>query len=115
MKPEEFAALFPRIRKVITNTFSHTAEHARYRVIIPTTQRLSPKAYEHLYDGLAAKLKDAGYSVDRGKAKHKPLNGKPRSDSGLLEAKLHQPVLFSRTSEGPQSKLLRCYNDLYVC
>jgi hypothetical protein len=114
MKPEEFAALFPRIRKVITNTFSHTAEHARYRVIIPTTQRLSPKAYEHLYDGLATKLKDAGYSVDRGKAKHKPLNGKPRTDLDCSRRTSTSLFYFPAQAKDPSQSFCDCYNDLYV-
>ena len=34
---QEFARLFPRLRMVISNSYSSTAEKPRWRVFIPTT------------------------------------------------------------------------------
>jgi hypothetical protein len=109
LKPEEFSALFPRTRMVITNTFHHTAEHPRFRVIIPTSQRLTPEAYERLYDEIAAKLEDAGYSIERRKMKRG--NGKLRS--GLDWSKRTPTSLFYLPAQAKDSSqsFFHYYND----
>jgi hypothetical protein len=112
LKPEEFSALFPRIRMVITNTFHQHAEHPRFRVIIPTTQRLTPDAYERLYDEIAAKLQDAGYSIERGKTKKgSRSNRKPRS--GLDWSKRTPTSLFylPAQAEDPSHSFFCYYDD----
>ena len=39
LKPEELAELFPLYQMVIFNTYNHTADAPRFRVIFPTSQR----------------------------------------------------------------------------
>jgi hypothetical protein len=65
LTPEEIPNLFPGLRMVVTNTFHHTSDKPRFRVFIPTTERMTPEAYGLIYNCLAEKLEDAGYSVDR--------------------------------------------------
>ena len=48
---------------VIFNTYNHTADAPRFRVIFPTSQRLPSEAYEAVWDNFAAKLRHAGYTV----------------------------------------------------
>jgi len=63
LKPEEVAVLFPWNQMVIFNTYNHTADAPRFRVIFPTSQDLTSKAYEAVWDNFAAKLRHAGYTV----------------------------------------------------
>jgi hypothetical protein len=48
---------------VVFNSYNHTADAPRFRVIFPTSQRLTSEAYEAVWDNVAAKLKHAGYWV----------------------------------------------------
>ena len=50
LRSEDIARLFPDVRMVITNSFNHTEDRPRFRVVIPTTQTLTPEAYEALFD-----------------------------------------------------------------
>jgi hypothetical protein len=63
LKPDEIAELFPLNQLIIFNTYNHTADAPRFRVIFPTSQDLTPEAYETVWDNFAAKLRHAGYSV----------------------------------------------------
>jgi hypothetical protein len=63
LKPEEMAEIFPLYQLIIFNTYNHTADAPRFRVIFLTSQRLTSAAYEAVWDNVAAKLKDAGYWV----------------------------------------------------
>ena len=73
LPPDELPNLFPNLRMVISNTYSHTADNPRFRVMIPTARSLTPETYELLYNQIAWKLEDAGYGL-----KEKDT-GKPRS------------------------------------
>ena len=78
LKPEEIAKLFPLNQMVIFNTYNHTADAPRFRVILPTSQRLNPEAYEAVWDNFAAKLRHAGYSVgdkDQQTSRNSPQSG----------------------------------------
>jgi hypothetical protein len=90
LKPEEVAALFPLTQVVIFNTYNHTAEAPRFRVIFPTSQRLTPEAYEALWDNFAAKVRHAGYSVGN---KDKQTSKNARR-SGLDDSKRSAASLF---------------------
>ena len=46
---------------IVTNTYGHTNESPRFRVIILTSAPVGPAAYEALWDAVANKLRDAGY------------------------------------------------------
>jgi hypothetical protein len=63
LKPNEMAELFPLNQMFVFNSYNHTADAPRFRVIFPTSQRLTSEAYEAVWDNVAAKLKDAGYWV----------------------------------------------------
>jgi hypothetical protein len=63
LSPDELPQLFPHIRLVVFNTYNHTEEAPRFRVVIPLTRSLSPENYELLYDNIIAKIEDSGYSV----------------------------------------------------
>jgi hypothetical protein len=78
LKPEEIAELFPLNQMVIFNTYNYTADAPRFRIIFPTSQRLTSEAYEAVWDNVAAKLKDAGYWVgneDQRKSSNFRLSG----------------------------------------
>ena len=63
LKPEEFPSLFPEWRMVVVNSFNHTAEKPRFRVIIPTTEPMTPAIFTSIQDYIRLRLEDAGYSV----------------------------------------------------
>jgi hypothetical protein len=63
LRPEEIAELFPSIRLAVFNTYNHTNEAPRFRVVIPFDELISPADYAVLYDNIIAKIVDAGYSV----------------------------------------------------
>jgi hypothetical protein len=86
LKPDELANLFPRIRLVVFNTYNHTRENPRFRVVIPFDQAISAADYAVLYDNIIEKIKDAGYSVGGYKGHRR---------SGLDRARKPQTVYFS--------------------
>jgi hypothetical protein len=63
LRPQDLVELFPNIRMAVMNTFHHTTEKPRFRVVIPTTQIVTAEAHSRLYAEIAAKLEDAGYEV----------------------------------------------------
>jgi hypothetical protein len=66
LPPDELANIFPGLRMVVMNTFNHTADKPRFRVVFPTSEFMTPVVYGLINDCLADKLEDAGYSVVRG-------------------------------------------------
>jgi hypothetical protein len=79
LQPDELANLFPLNQMIIFNTYNHTANAPRFRVILPTSQRLSSEAYEAGWDNFAAKLRHAEYTVGN-KDQYASKNSRP---SGL--------------------------------
>jgi hypothetical protein len=78
LKPDELAELFPLNQMVIFNTYNHTADAPRFRVIFPTNQPVNREAYEAVWDNVAAKLRHAGYTVgdkDQGTSKNSRRSG----------------------------------------
>ena len=65
LQPDEFPDLFPKTKLVVFNTYSHTSENPRFRVVFPFDQQLNSDEYRLLYDQLVAKIHDAGYEVRR--------------------------------------------------
>ena len=71
--------MFPGLRMVITNTFSHSSDNPRFRAVFPTSEIMTPEVYGLIQGCLADKLEDAGYAVDRG--------GKGRKGTGLSNSR----------------------------
>jgi hypothetical protein len=113
LTPDELPSLFPRTRMILTNTFRHTVARPRYRVIIPTTDQLTPEAYLLLYEQIARKLEDASYAVSRGKRKAGLTSNAARQQSGLDWSKRLPTSLFYLPSQAadPSQSFFRDYND----
>jgi hypothetical protein len=56
LKPDEFPDLFPDTRMAIFNTFNHTTEAPRFRVVIPTKDIMTPEAYSLIWEQIEFKL-----------------------------------------------------------
>ena len=65
LRPERIAELFPLSRLVVFNTYNHTKENPRFRVVVPFEKPISPEDYIVLYNNVIAKIVDAGYSVGK--------------------------------------------------
>jgi hypothetical protein len=65
--PDEIARMFPHTRMVAFNSYRHTNDAPRFRVIIPLTKPVSPDEYRALYDAVIVKFEHEGYSVGQGK------------------------------------------------
>lgn len=62
LHPTTIPGLFPDLQLIVTNSYGHTSDAPRFRVIILTAKTVGQAAYEALWDALANKLKDAGYT-----------------------------------------------------
>ena len=58
---QEFSRLFPRLRMVITNSYSSTPEKPRWRVFIPTTVAMPICAHEAICQQIMRTVNRAGY------------------------------------------------------
>jgi hypothetical protein len=105
LKPVEIPDLFPDIRLLVFNTYSHTKESPRFRVVIPFDDPLSLNQYSVLYENIIAKIEDAGYGV----GKHR--NGHLRS--GLDRSKKAPVSLFYLPcqAQDPTQSFFKDYND----
>jgi hypothetical protein len=110
LKPSELSALFPYVSMVITNTFRHTKQNPRFRAIIATSGRVTPAAYQLIWDSVAKKLEDAGYSVSRDRKLTKHQAELPRS--GLDWSKRPAASLFYLPSqaEDPAQSFFEVYD-----
>jgi hypothetical protein len=104
LRPEEIAELFPSIRLAVFNTYNHTAEAPRFRVVIPFDEPLSPTDYTVLYYNIIAKIVDAGYSVGQ-------FNSGRRS--GLDYTKKNPTSLFYLPcqAQNPSDTFFKYYNE----
>ena len=109
LKPEDVADLFPLYQLIIFNSYNHTADAPRFRVIFPTSQDLTPEAYEAVWDNVAAKLKHAGYSVGD---KDQQTSGNSRP-SGLDVSKRTAASLFYAPCQArnPADSFFRYYDE----
>lgn len=62
---EFFAALFPRLRMVVYNSYSSTTEKPRYRVFIPTDMPMSVEVHKLIIAQIEKKLKHQGYYSEK--------------------------------------------------
>ncbi len=74
---------FPDLQMVITNTFRHSWDKPRFRVVFFTNEIMTPEVYGLIYGWIADKLEEAGYSVDRNDKKRKPSGRSNTRPSGL--------------------------------
>jgi hypothetical protein len=89
----------------VFNTYNHTGEDPRFRVVIPFDSPIPPADYNVLYNNVIAKIEDAGYSV--GKAQ-----GGMRS--GLDASKKVPTSLFYLPCQAnePSHSFFTDYNDV---
>jgi hypothetical protein len=89
---QEFARLFPRVRMVITNSYSSTAQEPRWRVFIPTTIAMPIAAYKAIGEQIMRTVNRAGFWAQ------KQLDADPRIKSrkthGFDMGKLTPSSLF---------------------
>jgi hypothetical protein len=111
LKPSEVPELFPHVRMVVTNTYRHTPEKPRFRVIISTTQSMSLEAYDLIYHGIASKLEEAGYSVEGWKRTSRYA---PSRKSGLDWGKSAPTSLFNAPcqAENPSESFFHTHAEV---
>ena len=91
LRPEEFAALFPNVRLVVTNSFHHKSDKPRFRAVILTDRSLTREAHELLFDNVARKIEGAGYFINRRRKNDKTKAG-ANGQSGLDWSKKRTPA-----------------------
>jgi hypothetical protein len=87
LRPEQFPQLFPDLMMIVTNSYGHTSEKPRFRVIVLTSGRMTSDVYHRLFDGIVNKAQDAGYVTN-------PRAGSTRRRSGLDFTKRTATSLF---------------------
>ena len=93
LQPETLPKLFPDLQMVVTNTFSHTSDKPRFRAVFFTDETMTPEVYGLIYNSIADKLEEAGYSVERAGKKLKTSNASELSSLRLgLVKELSPPV-----------------------
>jgi hypothetical protein len=83
LQPETLPKLFPDLQMVVINTFNHTSNKPRFRVVLFTDEPMTAEAYGLIYNSIADKLEEAGYSVERPGKKLKTSNATNSRPSGL--------------------------------
>jgi hypothetical protein len=96
----EFAALFPGVRLIATNSFHHRADKPRFRAVILNDRPVTAEAHQILFDNVARKIEDAGYSITRGKKASVGPNGR----SGLDWSKRTPTSLFYLPSQAANAR-----------
>jgi len=111
MQLEEIAELFPHIRLAVFNTYNHTSENPRFRVVIPFDKPISAEDYIALYDNIIAKIVDAGYSVGKsrcGKRSGLDVSKKPPTSLFYLPCQAKNPAesFFIKDFDDGKRKIL---------
>ena len=83
LQPETLPNLFPDLQMVVTNTYRHTHDKPRFRAVLFTDEPMTPETYSLIYNFVADKLVEAGYSVERTGKKLKPSKASNSRPSGL--------------------------------
>jgi hypothetical protein len=109
LMPEDVPELFPLNQMVIFNTYNHTADAPRFRVIFPTSQIVNTEAYEAVWDNFAAKLRHAGYTVGD-KDQQTSKNSRP---SGLDVSKRSAASVYYAPcqAKNPADSFFRYYDE----
>ncbi len=93
LSPEEVPLIFPGLQMIVTNTFAHSTEKPRFRVVIPASEKMTPEMYGLVYTCIAEKIEDAGYSVKR-RTKNRGQAQSNTRPSGLDWSKSQPQSLF---------------------
>jgi hypothetical protein len=95
LRPETLSKLFPDLQMVVINTFNHTSDKPRFRAVLFTDESMTAEAYGLIYNSIADKLEEAGYSVER-RQKPKRLKRIELSSLrlGLVKELPHKSLLF---------------------
>ena len=83
LQPETLPKLFPDLQMVVTNTFNHTSDEPHFRAVLFTDEPMTAEAYGLIYNSIADKLEEAGYSVSRNNKRQKPSGRSHIRPSGL--------------------------------
>lgn len=102
--PDQIARMFPHTRMVAFNSFRHTYEAPRFRVVIPLTKPVSPEEYRSLYDAIIAKFEHEGYNVRQRK-------GGLRSGLDLAGKSPTQLFYLPAQAQNPTQSFFRDYRD----
>ena len=94
LQPETLPKLFPDLQMVVTNTFNHTSDRPRFRAVFFTSETMTPEVYSLIYNFIADKLEEAGYSVERPGKQLKTSNAPNSRPSGLDWSKSFPTSLF---------------------
>jgi hypothetical protein len=104
LQPDELPRLFPDLQMVITNSFYHTSDKPRFRAVLFTDEPMTVEVYGLMYNAIADKLEDAGYSVDKKDKRRKPSRSSNTRPSGLDWSKSHPTSLFYLPCQAKQSR-----------
>jgi hypothetical protein len=91
---------------VVFNTYNHTKETPRFRVVMPFDCSISPENYAVLYNNLIAKIVDAGYSVGKsrgGRRSGLDTHGTRPTSLFYLPSQAKNPAAFSRITTTPNA------------
>ena len=106
LRPHQVPDIFPDLQLIVTNTYGHTSEAPRFRVIVLTSATVGPAAYEALWDAVANKLRDAGYIKS-------PKSKSTLKRSGLDYSKRTATSLFYLPAQAADAtdSFFKFYND----
>ncbi len=112
LKPDGIPNLLPATRMIVTNTFNHTTQRPRFRVILPTTENMTPEVYRFIVqDCIAVKLEEAGYSVNRGRQKTQRSTNLPRSGLDWSKTSPHSIFYLPCQAKNPADSFFKVYFD----
>jgi hypothetical protein len=97
--PGEIPNLFPDLQLIVTNSYGHTEDAPRFRVIILTSATIGPAAYEALWDAVAGKLREAGYIKSPRPSSRLKKSGLDRSKRAA-NSLFYLPAQAASASEG---------------
>jgi hypothetical protein len=104
LRPDEIARMFPYTRVVAFNSYRHTREEPRFRIVIPLAKPMSPEEYRALYDAIIAKFEHEGYSVGQSE-------GDLRSGLDLKGRSPTQLFYLPAQPQDPTQSFFTDYND----
>ena len=116
LQPETLPKLFPDLQMVVTNTFNHTSDRPRFRAVFFTSETMTPEVYSLIYNFIADKLEEAGYSVER-PSKHLKISNAPKLSSlrlGLVKELSPQvsSIFHPKHDAQPTASLLNAWKDV---
>jgi hypothetical protein len=107
LTPDNFATLFPSLKFASFNSYHHTTEKPRFRVVMFTSTPVTIEAYKIIYEMVRKKLQEAGYHT-KVTQPHKTMK-----KSGLDWSKRPPTSLFylPAQAEVPEDSFFDIYDD----